>query len=181
MNCRADRMVGPSRCFVRVWHHPAPDEETCRPLLLITYRLALERLVPDHHFVLGYYDSFARERVESVSIDWEGCLRVGLKKDPLVAAERSRKPVYCCVERIEQRLLVVTLGLACSLSPEDDNALSFQYREPSRFWVSHVDLRQLPQGQQEKEGGRDSLEWVVQFSHQALKNSDEMDSLFDYP
>ena len=181
MNCRADRMVGPSRCFVRVWHHPAPDEETCRPLLLITYRLALERLVPDHHFVLGYYDSFARERVESVSIDWEGCLRVGLKKDPLVAAERSRKPVYCCVERIEQRLLVVTLGLACSLSPEDDNALSFQYREPSRFWVSHVDLRQLPQGQQEEEGVRDSLEWVVQFSHQALKNSDEMDSLFDYP
>ena len=181
MNCRADRMVGPSRCFVRVWHHPAPDEVTCRPLLLITYRLALERLVPDHHFVLGYYDSFARERVESVSIDWEGCLRVGLKKDPLVAAERSRKPVYCCVERIEQRLLVVTLGLACSLSPEDDNVLSFQYREPSRFWVSHVDLRQLPQGQQEEEGGRDSLEWVVQFSHQALKNSDEMDSLFDYP
>jgi len=179
VSCLAGRMVGPSRSFVRVWHHPAFDEETHRPLLLMTYRLALERLVPDHAFAVHCYDAFARERVESVSIDWEGCLRVGLKKDPLVAVERSRKPVYCHVERIEQRLLVVTLGLACSLSPEDD-VVSFQYREPSRYWVSDVDLREPRQ--QETEGSCDlRLEWAVQFSHQALKNSDELDSLFDFP
>ena len=119
-------MVGPSRCFVRVWHHRAPDDETRRPLLLVTYRLALERLVPDHDFTVVPYDSFARERVERVSIDGDGCLLVGLKKDPLVVAgKRARKVVYCRVRRIEQRLLVVTLGVACSLAPEDD-VISFE-------------------------------------------------------
>jgi len=141
-------------------------------LLLVTYRLALERLVPDHDFTVVPYDSFARERVERVSIDGDGCLLVGLKKDPLVVAgKRARKVVYCRVRRIEQRLLVVTLGVACSLAPEDD-VISFECSQREShlpLWVSEVDLR----------AAADQL--VVQFSHQALKNSDELDSVFDFP
>ena len=70
------------KCFVRTWHHRVHDEETDRPLLLVTYRVTLERFVPFSDFVLVYYDKFSRQRVQLASLN-DRCQTIVLKKEPL--------------------------------------------------------------------------------------------------
>ena len=167
------------KCFVRTWHCQAPDEKTGRPLLLLTYRVALERFVPFSDYEPVHYDNFSRQRVRVASLN-DRCLRIVLKKEPLLESaedqgeQRKRAIVFLEVERIQQQLTILTLGLACSTRPADDE-IQFGFRGRLVPWVSEVFL---PKNRVLGQEGDSEI--VVVFSTRALENSDQCDSDFGY-
>ena len=166
-----------SKCFVRTWHHQAPDQKTGRPLLLLTYRIALEKFTRHTDFEPVHYDRFSRDRVRVVSMN-DRCVRVVLKQEPLLegcgGVQRKRNLAFFEVERIQQGLLVLTAGLACSTRPEDDD-VDFGFRGRLAPWVSEVFL-----SKNRVLGQPGDSELVVVFSTTALLNTDDCDSEFSF-
>ena len=164
------------KCFVRTWHHQVHDEKTDNPLLLVTYRVTLERFVPFSDYVPVYYDEFSRQRVRLASLN-DRCLTIVLKKEPLFESlddsggeQRKRKLAFFKVERLPQQLTVLTVGVACSTRPEDDE-IHLAFRGRLVPWVSDVALSKL---RRLGEPGESEIE--VYFSARALENSDQCDS-----
>jgi len=178
----------PPKCFVRVWHHSTTDDETNRPLLLVTYRLALEKVSCDWESEVVHYDAFSRERVSRVSMitnemaeEEKRALHVVLKKEPLVDSERARHVVFFEAERLPKSggLLVITIGLAYSLSPETDK-IRVKFR--GRLWPWVDEIQVLPPTSSSKwastQRERDR-ELVVTFSQSALAYVRPADSDFE--
>lgn len=72
--------MGSARCFVRLWHEKRECCRTGRPILVVTYRLALEAFPGVGNtlcYPLVFYNQHARERVRSVGL-FDGQLRLAL-------------------------------------------------------------------------------------------------------
>jgi len=128
-----------SRSFVRVWSRPELVVATGRPLLCVTYRLALEQYYPFTDYSLFHYDAESRASVRSVSLV-DNQLRVVLKKHPRVETGREKNLVFVDAKKLQGSVLVLTFGLVYSLVPEDDNNLDFDFQGRLNPWLQAVSL-----------------------------------------
>lgn len=122
--------MAPSRCFVRVWHRKQECPRTGQPILVVTYRLALEALSGEDcdRFDLVFYNDHARERVLSVGL-FDGQLRLALGPETFLgrwASEISssstsrglKQLVGLEVRPLPQRITVVQVAVAYALCPQ---------------------------------------------------------------
>lgn len=162
-----------SRCFVRVWHHPGRDEKTNnRPLWLVTYRFALEKYYPFTDYHLLHYDGQSRARVRSVCLV-NGRLQIVLKNDPLVKVGRHITLVSAEVKKLQGGVLVLTVTLACSPFPEDNNQPVLEFRGRLHPWLETV---RLPSDYKSAIGDR---LLTARFSQRASDYIGDYDSDFD--
>jgi hypothetical protein len=107
--------------------------------LLVTYRFALEKYYPFTDYYLFYYDSQSRASVRSVSLV-QGRFQIVLKKDPWIEVGRPRVLAFAEAKKLQGGVLVLTVALACSLSPEDDPHLAVQFQGRLHPWFQAIHL-----------------------------------------
>ena len=112
-----------TRSYVRTWHHKAFEDYTGRPLLIVSYRFALDKFVRFTNYTPVHYDAWSRQRIRSMTMN-NRCLSIVLKQEPVLVKQNgdqtfAKKPrlVFFEPRRIQQGLLVLTVGLAFRLDP----------------------------------------------------------------
>ena len=110
-----------TRSYVRTWHHRASEDHTGRPLLIVTYRFALDKFVRFTNYTLVYYDDWSRRRIRNMTMN-DRCLSIVLKQEPVLVKLKgdqtfAKKPrlVFFEPRRLQQGLFVLTVGLVFRL------------------------------------------------------------------
>ena len=110
-----------TRSYVRTWHHRASEDHTGRPLLIVTYRFALDKFVRFTNYTLVYYDDWSRRRIRNMTMN-DRRLSIVLKQEPVLVKLKgdqtfAKKPrlVFFEPRRLQQGLFVLTVGLVFRL------------------------------------------------------------------
>ena len=128
-----------SRCFVRVWHDTRDCSRTGRPILLVTYRLALEAFAgtDNDSFDLVFYNEHARQRIRSVSMSGDR-LKLSLRREPFLgripigsSQTHAKQLVRVDLNRQFQGVTVVTCTVAYALDPYEP------FRSLEQVWAGH--------------------------------------------
>jgi len=128
-----------SRCFVRVWHNTRDCSRTGRPILLVTYRLALEAFAgtDTDSYDLVFYNEHARQRIRSVSMSCDR-LKLSLRREPFLgrmpvgrSQTNAKQLVRVDLNRQFQGVTVVTCTVAYSLDPYEP------FRSLKLVWAGH--------------------------------------------
>jgi hypothetical protein len=145
-----------SRCFVRVWHKKQECRRTGFPILVVSYRLALDALPSQWAgvvkgpacFRLVFYNRYARERVLSVGI-YDGCLRLALGPETFLGRWASevtgssgtppvglKQLVGLDVESLLQNVTAVTVRVAYAVDPQRPfRRLPVEWNPQAEKWI----------------------------------------------
>lgn len=153
-------------CFIRTWSHPVCDQENGHPLLLVTYRLALETFAPYAEYDLVYYDPTAQYRVRRIVMG-EATLQVQLRREYEVPMRSHKMVTHFEASRINHNFLVIIIGVVYSLTPTDLR-IDFPWTGRHDMWSEHVDFIRHAQCRTSS----DSV-LAIQFSSFALTDADD--------
>lgn len=146
-----------SRCFVRVWHDKRECAITGRPVLVVSYRLAMEAFsgVDTSRYDLVFYNDYARERVQSVGM-FAGNLKMELAPEPFLGVGFGRSgSAYCGrglrqvveldVTPLPQAVTAVTVSVAYALRPQEPfRKMTLNWKGRSRLWIENAHLLEEP-------------------------------------
>lgn len=153
-------------CFIRTWCRRVCDRDNGHPLLLVTYRLALETFAPYAEYDLKYYDRDARYRIRRV-IMGEETLQIQLRREHDVHARNHKMVTHFEASRINHHFLILIIGVVYSLTPTDLR-IEFPWTTRHDAWSEDVDFIRHAQCRP-----RSDSVLAIQFNRCALTNADD--------